>query len=731
VIHKFSDLNPHLAKDSFLLLEETCKSEALSADQVFERLKSNFPSLLTEDFSLESIQKLETSDLYRTVKLPKTFRLPVKLFIYSKLRVDLLPIITSELLNDVLGTRYSFLPSPSFMRFDLHCEAKRPIFILYESGLPFRNIEEESSRFEVKEPNLKYSGSEKKDVAQTNFRELERSLNYEHRASNWIVLDKANVMSPTEVEFLSKAIINSIQNPRFRIFLIVHGNIQDFPHLLPLLNISYRICFKAAETVKERFQDWMKWMSKDHRLKETLKKTDLFRDHLSNNQNLFKAQRSKFKNRGKGVLRKDKNVRMFTNLIFNRMALIQTEEFVVDMPSALTYSMALFVGLTFLRCKFSQSRTLTYLDTFNIVDGLQGFISKKKKTEQIPVMLKIVEQFWPSEFVKFFEMITRGRTQNIEVDVGLDKLKYPLYLPNKREDVDELEDLVECMASEDHLKLVGLDHSAFKERRLRQGKAYLDCFPCILGLTEKKPLSENLEEKIISLKRLLPDKCEMVIINKDPILQAFWRHEIKDYENLLHDIHTTLHSIINYMTYSNSLLVEHEKIVFEALKLNQVPIIWVKKQPYCLKDVKNLHEWLLKLGKILVLKVERNLNISFKPQRYFHLFIRNYKIKKIKLKAVFDPSGIEGLVIKNAKISEGLLIEDENDQELPSFNIELDDQERLSQSYIFFGESVSTTYISLKILQNENFSAVFCSTLDSKTCDLRLINVDLSPITLN
>ena len=746
IVSKYLELNPGLGKESLALLEETSRPGEMTAEEVFDKLKTSYSNLLSEDFALDSLQKLKSSDLYRTVKLPKSYKVPVKLFIYSKLRVDLLPLIPFELLNDTLASRYSYIPSPSFNRFDLTCEAKRPIFILYESNLPFKSIEEESSRFEVKEPILKFSGNERKEVAQTNFRELEKSLNYEHRASNWIVIDKANVMSPAEVEFLAKAILNASQNPRFRIFLIVHGKIQDFPHLLPLFSISYRMCFKHPASVKDRFQDWMRWYSKDHRQKENLKKLDLFRDHLSNNVNLFKSQRSKFKNRGKGVLRKDKNVRMFTNLIFNRISLIQTEQYTVDVANALYYNMALFVGFTFLRCRFSQCRTLSYMDTFLVLEGLQSYLSKKKQSEQASVMLKIIDAFWPSEFWKMFECMIKGKSQNIEVDVGLDKLKYPLYLPNRRDDADELEDLVECMAAEDHLKVVGIDHERFIRKRvkmgrviregvvksaqkfwaLHEGSALVDGNPGLVR--DFGEWGKELELRFERFRTLVPDKSEMSIVNKDPILQAFWRHEIKDYESLLSLVQSTLTSLIKYLNYNNSLILSYQKESLDALSSNKLPLHWRKHEPYCLKDIKTPEDWLQKLGKILQSKLDRNLSISFKPQRYFYLYIRNLKGKKISLKALPDPNGIQGLVVKNGKIVDGLLVDDEKDYNIPPFNIEIDADDKVSQSYVLFGDKenvVYENYVTLKMLESENFYALFPSFLEVKTCEFRFMKVEL------
>lgn len=726
--NRFCELYPGLNKDSQTLLREILNGVQMTPEAVLDYLKSNFPGSLIEDLTLESISKLHSSELYRTVKLPKSYKFPVKLFIYSKLRIDLLPMILSEILTDVFGSRYSYLPSPTFHRFDLNCDAKRPIFILYDSNLPFKSIEEESNKFELKEPIIKVSVNDKRDMVQTNCKELEKILSSEHRANNWLVIDKANVINPNEVEFLSKSILSAIQNPRFRVFLILHGKIEDYPHLLPLFDVSYRMFFKDANCVRDKFQDWMRWNLKDVRQKETSKKIELFKDHLTNNPSLYKSQRSKYKNKGKGVLRKDKNVRVFTNFLFNRVVMVQAEDIVVDMPASLNYSIALFTAFSFIRCRYSKGRCLTYVDTFNVMEGVQSYLAKRKTSEQVPLARKIIEYFWPAELVNFFEMIVKSKTINIELDIGLDKLKYPLFAAYKREDVDDLEDFIECMASEDHLKLLGLDNSIQKSERISQGLYYSSHFPILYGESSQSIYIDytQLEQKIISLKTLLPEKPQMKINTKDPILEAFWLHEIKDYETLLYDIRLNLNSICTYLTYSNSLILQEDSEILESLKYWKIPINWKNKGPYCLKNINDLDEWIKRLSIILKFNLKNDLRVSFNPSRYFYLFIRNYKVTNIKLKTVKDPEGIHGLIIKNGKFIKGKLVEDTKDTEISPFRVEVDHNSTIQDSYIYFEEGEGDSRVMLNMFECENFSALFNSSISENACKFNFMKVEIS-----
>lgn len=750
VMSKHLEMSPGMAQDITSLFKDIHNIQHLTSEQVVKILQKKYLHLLPEGFGEMTIKHLENFELYRDCRLPKTLPPAVKLFVYAKMRVDLVPQATFEMLTDLMGFRYSFMPQPFFHKIALYCESTRPVVVICEENSPIEMIktecEEMAIHLETLQPLLRITnGSDRRDNVQINCKYMIKPLTQKAEFKKWFVIENANVINPNEVDSLMSAILIAISDPLCKVLLILYGDISSFPHLAPIFELSYRMYFKAPNTVKERFVDWCCWHDKAYYIKHRRNTLEKYHYHLSPTPTVTTRLFSKKGMKTKGVLRKLSSALVFTSQVQNILSFAQNDEVSnKNLLLHLPYNLSLFTSFMYLRGNFTNEFILSYMDTLHIIKNLVDYLSKVDEKEKFNSVIKYVDTFWPGELTEIFETIMTN-SNSVSVMVDGRNIIYPLFGATKREGFDGIEALLELMSSEDHLKVVGVEHAKQKDRQLQIGKKVLAFIPEFLHRMKSSVMTKHMkqsievrnssianfdtEKQILRFKSILPTKVSMLITTTDANVFAFSQHEVKDYEGLFTDVTSKLTAVGKFVQYGSSLLTKNLNRIFKDLKEDRVPKIWRKKEPYCLRKATTCTEWLQTLAKIVASPLEGDLRISYNPLRFFYFLLRTQQYSRLSLIARPGEGGIKGLCLVNALIDkDGMIAESNTANDLPSLVIEKDEENRYDCNYVAFDTEAKGNLVFLPVFETTEIMFVFRTKLSQRYCRFKNMRVDVKRI---
>ena len=754
-MNKFMDISPEYTDEISQLFKDIHDIKSSTAEQVVKELREKYLNLLPEGFSALFLTPLETHELYRDCRLPKSISPAIKLFIYSRMRLDLIPLVAYEILTDLMGYRYTYLPPPLFHKIALYCEATRPIIVIYEENSPIELIrtecEEMTIRLEVIQPLLKAStgGNGKKETIMINCKNIIKPLLQKNECKKWIVIENANVINPKEIETLMRAIQQATSNPWFKVLLLVQGDINNYPHLMPIIEGSYRMYFKAPETIKERVTDWFCWTNKEYYTRYRQNILEKYHYHLSSSPSVASKLFSK-KTMNKDVLKKLSTVLAFPSQTSSILS-FEPGEFSnnTSLVQQIPYNMSLFTSFLHLRGIYTEDSILNYTDTQHLLKELPSYLNTLDSNIRHQAISKFVSLFWNEEYGELFDSILNN-VNSVSIVVGNKSVTYPLYGATKRDGFEAIDTLINLMSSEDHLKIVGLNHDLLKAKELIKGKHVLKFIPqflmmmkpMVLSLHIRKSLkisevartTEALEHTIIEYKLLLPESFAMEIKTNDPIIKLFSYHELKDFEELYNEVISKLTIISFYMLYDNSRLSKNDSKIFYSIMKDEIPKVWKKMQPYCLRNCVSFTSWLKEFNNVLSFPLIGDLNYSYNPARLFYFFIRNNNYPRFSIIAKPIDKGIRGIGIKNAIIEKGFLCESNHFfNELPDLFIDIDRQNRYEGNYIYFEdkkqddddeEENDEKLIEIPIFKCENIVFLVKSKMTQRYCKFKRICAD-------
>ena len=498
---KYVDTSPEYTDEIAQVFKDAFDGKSASAAEVAQELQAKYPNLMPPGFTAGTILHLESCEMYKDSRMPKNIPSSIKLLIYARMRVDLIPFASYDMLTELMGYRYSFLATPSFYKIALFSKAARPVLVIYEEKSPINWIVTEcqimSVKLQVFQPLLKVAQStSRRETLQINCRAIIMALLERAAFPKWIVIENANVINPNEVESLMRAIVQAVGDPLFKVLLLVSGKIEDCSHLTPIIDICYRVYIKKPETVKERITDWLCWYNPEYYTRYRTEMLEKYRYHLTSNPTATSKLFSKKANRGKGPLRKLSSALLFTNQITSIISFGTSEGSTeIDVMQQLPYNVSLFTALLHLRKKFTKERIMNYSDTRHLLQDLIPYLGTVSRPKQLAAVLKFFRNFWEDAQCQILDTIFLS-FNSISVVVDGKNVVYPLYGATKKEGFEAINTLVELMTIEDHLKVVGLDHQCMRQKLLKRGKKTLELIPEFLQMMKPMVLSLSLRKKI-------------------------------------------------------------------------------------------------------------------------------------------------------------------------------------------------------------------------------------------
>jgi Hydrolytic ATP binding site of dynein motor region/P-loop containing dynein motor region/Dynein heavy chain AAA lid domain len=740
---KYLDVTPEYTDLIAQILKDINQPSTLSAQEVMSQLEQKYLNLLPDGFSINNIKKIENCSLYRDCRLPKSTPSAIKLFIYSKMRLDMMPMVVHEILIDLMGPRYSFLYPPFFNRLALYIESPRPIVIIYEETSPIEFIkiecEQMAIHLQVLQPLLRPNiEAFRKDTLQMNCKNLLKPLQQKVEFKKWIVIEKANVVNPNEIEALIKAVCQAIVNPLCKVIFIINGCIDKVPHLAPIVDMSYKIYFKSPETVKNRIQDWICWWDKEYYLKNRKELIEKYHDHLTSSPSTSKLFSIKsFKN--KELAHKLSSGLLFSDEVTNIISLENAEEsHEPDILTDLPYNISLFISLVYLRSRYSGHATLSYTDIAHVLQELFPLISKTDPSQRLLIIKTFVRTFWPEDLGEILDLVL-SNTGSISLLIDGKSLVYPLYTNSNKTSYETIQTLLDLTASEDHLSVAGLEHVYIKDKNAKTGADLLKFIPkCLqmikdsvlntiksdLSIPETIRTAQELESKVLHYKSLIPEfNMSIKTFSADVLL--FLQHELEDYRILYSSISHTLKLISQYMTYDNSLLTQSDLKILKSLLKDKVPKQWKESQPYCLKNFLKATDWLKCLGGIFTATLVGDFRACYKPHRFFYLIVRSARCFRISLVARPFNGGVSGIGIYRGRIHNNKLIECDKVHIFSKLTIEIDTVQRLDTNYLFLDLGLYDNLVKIPVFGSDELVFLCSSDLKQRYCDYKRIYLDI------
>lgn len=191
ILLKFYEIFPEQEAEFLSILEDIKRyTNSESAENPYERLKDiaqKYPNALSHDLHLDSsaIKFFVENPLYKDSRLPHTVIVPYKLLLYAAVRIDLIQSLIPELLSEMLGYRFIYIPPPVLRlvtNFEENSPNNRPIIIAYDEDSPLMSLklecEQMSIPFEIIEPLIiGQIGKDKKEIEmKSNVRPIIQAL---------------------------------------------------------------------------------------------------------------------------------------------------------------------------------------------------------------------------------------------------------------------------------------------------------------------------------------------------------------------------------------------------------------------------------------------------------------------------------------------------------------------------------------------------------------------------